>query len=332
MLIPVLIWGLLGCSRQPEKITCTDTAMGTVLQQTLYVSPGTDGGKIFSEMKYLLEDLEKRELSWRETDSLVGIINTSAGKESVELTAPLESELDLVLEVGKRSKGALDITLGKVCRLWNLDHWAQIGGEDFCVPKQEEIEKFLVHTGAEEIRLKEGKIEIPENMELDLGAVGKGIACDRLQEYLQEQENVTGAVISVGGSVLTYGEKPDGENWKVGIAHPREEGNNIAVLHLEGGMCVSTSGDYERYVQKEGVRYHHILDPVTGYPADAGLVSVTIVSESGCLSDALSTACFVLGKEEGLALAESYGVQALLVDSALGIFMTEGMDKIAVLE
>jgi len=169
-------------------------------------------------------------------------------------------------------------------------------------------------------------------MQLDLGAVGKGIACDEVKMFLEKQDNVKGAIISVGGSVLTYGEKDDGTEWKIGIQHPREQGESIATLKLPGSLVVSTSGDYERYVETNGVRYHHILDPKTGKPADSGVISVTIISESGILSDALSTACFVLGKDAGLNLAQAFDAEAFIVDSDMQISMTEGMDKYLVLQ
>ena len=186
----------------------------------------------------------------------------------------------------------------------------------------------LKDTGFGRVQFPENGISLPPGMQLDLGAVGKGIACDRVRAYLNSRPQITGAVVAVGGSVVTYGQKPDGSPWKVAIVHPREEGNYLGVLSLTGEQFVSTSGDYERYVTVDGVRYHHILDPATGYPARSGLCSVTIVCGSGLLADALSTACFVLGSEQGLDLAKSYGAEALLVEEDGTLRMTEGMREI----
>ena len=163
---------------------------------------------------------------------------------------------------------------------------------------------------------------------LDLGAVGKGLALDYILEILKENSDVLGGTVSVGGSVLTYGTKPDNTVWRVGVANPENPSENIGVLYLEGQWCVSTSGDYERYMEIGGVRYHHIIDPATGMPADSGLTSVTIVTKDGLLSDALSTACFVLGREKGLELAVQYGAEALFVESDGEISMTPGMEEI----
>lgn len=194
------------------------------------------------------------------------------------------------------------------------------------IPTQEQITFALTHTGYENLSLTDGTVMLPKDMALDLGAAGKGIACDRIAAYLREQ-SVYGAVISVGGSVVTIGKKPDGTPWQIGIVDPWDTSSLVGILYLEGENFVSTSGDYERYVEVDGVRYHHILNPATGYPADSGVRSVTILCDSGILSDALSTACFVLGVEEGMALAESYGAEALFIDTEGNISMTDGMKQ-----
>ena len=132
-------------------------------------------------------------------------------------------------------------------------------------------------------------------------------------------------MISVGGSILTYGNKPEGGAWQIAVTDPQDPSQSVGVLTLDGGYCVSTSGDYERYVEVDGVRYHHILDPRTGFPARSDVAGVTIVTTDGFLSDALSTACFVLGSEEGQKLLEKYDAEGLFIDHEGTITMTEGM-------
>lgn len=175
---------------------------------------------------------------------------------------------------------------------------------------------------------------IEDQCTLDLGAVGKGIACDVAQNYLKQQKEVSGAVIAVGGSILLYGSKADGSNWKVAVQNPRgQDGEAMGVLSLSGTTNVSTSGDYEKYFMQDGKRYHHILDPSTGYPADSGLISVTVVSDNGLLSDGLSTACFVLGKEKGQKLLESYGAEGIFIDQNKKVTVTKGLkDKFTILD
>ena len=161
---------------------------------------------------------------------------------------------------------------------------------------------------------------------VDLGAAGKGIGCQEAEEILKETD-AAGAVAAIGGSILLYGEKPNGDMWKIGIANPRNETGDsyLGTLTLEGTVTVSTSGDYEKFLIKNGKRYHHILDPHTGFPAESGLISVTVVSREGWLSDALSTACFVLGYEKSLDLLEQYGAQAVFVDENYRVCVTDGL-------
>jgi thiamine biosynthesis lipoprotein len=195
------------------------------------------------------------------------------------------------------------------------------------IPTQEAIREALTHTGYELVQSRETQWTFPTGLTLDLGAIGKGVACDYALQYLSDMEGIDAAVVNIGGSALLYGEKPDQTDWVIGIVHPRDTENFLGWLHLQGQWCVSTSGDYQRFVEVDGVRYHHILDPATGYPADSGVLSVTILSKSGALSDALSTACFVLGVEKGLALAQELGAHALFVDQDLNLYMTLGMEQ-----
>jgi len=245
-----------------------------------------------------------------------------------ELSEEMQRVLEQCLMVAQRSGGAFDPTIGKVVRLWNIDEWAVAEDtESFTLPTQEQISVLLTDCGYERIQLQDKQISMPSNMQLDLGAVGKGIALDEIAALLEQRTEVTGGVISVGGSILTYGSKEDGSPWKVGIVNPTDTRKQLGYLSLTGQWCVSTSGDYERYVEVDGVRYHHILNPHTGMPAASGVRSVTILSESGLQSDALSTACFVLGVEEGMALVEDFGAEALFVEENGEITMTDGMNK-----
>lgn len=329
--LSISLFAFMGCSRRGEKLAVIDTAMGTVVQETLYAADMESGQEAAKEILAEIVRLEQESLSWREGSSEIAGINRTAGEEAgAILTEQMQVYLEQIWQVSERSQGALDITVGAVTRLWDLDTWAAADGavqEEFREPEMGLLQEVLDNTGYEGVTLEGNKIYLPQGMSLDLGAVGKGIACDRIGDYLTEQQDITGAVISVGGSIVTYGKKPAGGSWKVAVMHPRKEGAYLGTLSLQGEWYVSTSGDYERYVEKDGVRYHHIMNPKTGYPADSGVCSVTILSDSGLLSDALSTACFVSGVEEGMQLAEEFGAEALFVTKELEIVMTEGMEK-----
>lgn len=166
-------------------------------------------------------------------------------------------------------------------------------------------------------------------MTIDLGALGKGIAADQVRLLLGSKvsnKEIRGAVVSIGGTILTCGNKPGRAPWQVGIRNPRGNiSDMLGTLSLRGTHVISTSGDYEQYFEENGRRYHHIFDPKTGYPAESGLMSVTIVCEDGIYSDGLSTACFILGMEDSLELLELYDAEAVFVTTDRRVYVTEGL-------
>jgi thiamine biosynthesis lipoprotein len=168
---------------------------------------------------------------------------------------------------------------------------------------------------------------VEEGATLDLGSVGKGIGCDVISGFLKNQPEVSAMIVNLGGSsVMTYGQKPDGSDWKVAVTDPRNtEGDYLGIVTLVGEEYLSTSGDYEKYFIQDGIRYHHILDPSDGYPADNGITAVTVVGSNGLDADGLSTACFVLGVEEGAKLLEEYNADGLFVDEDGNVYLTPGM-------
>lgn len=330
----LILFVMTGCGNGTIKISEATIGMGTVVQKTIYVKEEETGKEVLATINSYLQKYEEELLSWRESDSEIAKINASAGiQQGYEVQSEeLMKYLQMIWEVSRKSNGALDVTVGMVTKAWNIDEWATGDDELFQIPQEKELEELLQNVDYQKVLLEGGKVYLPAQMSLDLGAVGKGIVCDKIGEYLKSQDTVTGAVITVGGSVITYGAKPDGGTWNIAIVHPREEGTYLGKVSVQGEYYIATSGDYERYVERDGIRYHHIMDPLTGYPANSDVCSVTIVSDSGLLSDALSTACFVLGSEEGLRLAEEFDVKALFVTRDMEIIMTQGMESIFIPE
>ena len=282
--------GLVNSAKQYQN---TGFAMGTVISQNMY------GGneEIANEVLGIINEVEKT-ISWRIEGTDIDRVNDAAGTDTpVEVSDKLAGWLTACEEVYEESEGALDIAIGAVARLWD------IGGENPRIPEQAELETAMERLDADELQIEGNKVSfLRKGGQLDLGAVGKGIACDEIYDYIITNYPDINGTFSVGGSVLIYGEKPNGQSWKVGIRDPRgEEGAYMGSLTFSQKpgekINVSTSGDYEKYFEVDGVRYHHILDPDTGAPAESDLISVTIISESGFLTDALSTACFVSGKD-----------------------------------
>ena len=351
-------------TNSPQEYSKTDFVMSTVLSEKIY---GTKD--VTQDIKEELDKLEKEQLSWREDSSIVSKINADAQKGTkTKLDSDMTSWVEDSLELAKRSNGAFDPTIGRLTRLWNIEgdnpkvpskqeikntledtgytkiHLEKVESQNTANTKKN-VDKDIKYNTAKNKETSEdtsqntntnesvSSIYIGDKCTLDLGAVGKGIACDVVQDYLKKQKEVSGAVIAVGGSILLYGSKADGSDWNVAVQNPRgQDGEVMGVLSLSGTTNVSTSGDYEKYFMQDGKRYHHILDPSTGYPADSGLISVTIVSDSGLLSDGLSTACFVLGKEKGEKLLETYGAEGVFIDQNKKVTVTKGLkDKFTIL-
>lgn len=208
------------------------------------------------------------------------------------------------LQLSEETKGAFDPTVYPLTKLWGFAHAPEESVERHrTAPSQEEIDQILPRIGWEKVQVS------AEGQELDLGGIAKGYTSDRIMKIFDEYE-LTGGIVSLGGNVQCYKRKPDGRPWKVGIRLPQRPdpaGNGIGAETILGVLttdacAVITSGSDQRYFidEKTGKLWHHILDPKTGYPADNDLLSVTIISREGTMADALSTACFVMGKEEAI--------------------------------
>lgn len=280
---------LVGCGK-PEQTTlfCMDTVMDLQLW-------GKDAAECTSLLTVLLQE---QEALWSATDpdSLLSAINETP---AVSLDVSQQTLLQQAEQLSARTGGAFDPHLGALVEAWGFYD------DQFRVPSQEAIDAAL---GVQQ---------------WDLGGALKGYAGSACVKIL-EQRDVDRAILNLGGNVQTYGEKADGSPWQVGIQNP-DGGDYIGVLSVEGTMAIVTSGDYQRYFEENGVRYHHILDPQTGYPADSGLRSVTVVCRDGLTADALSTALFVMGLEESAALwRQSQDFEAVFILTDGSIYATEG--------
>ena len=297
-----------------KTYTATGYVMGSYMQQTIY---SRDGEAAAADALTRAAETEAL-ISWRVEDSDIQKLNAAAGISAVPIHDRTRSILTAALDVAKQSGGAFDPTILPVSSLWNFD------GEVHAVPSADQISKFLPCVSYQNLTLSSDQAFLQINgSAVDLGAAGKGAACDDAIAAYREQ-NATGEVVSVGGSIGLYGQKPDHTVWTIAVRDPRGEdlSAQLGTLDLPLGktesLCISTSGSYEKAFTQDGVTYHHLLDPKTGYPAKSGLVSVTVLHESGLYSDLLATACFILGVDAGCDLLETYG--------ASGIFVTKSGD------
>lgn len=248
--------------------------------------------------------------------SEISHINQAQG-QPVAISEKTKLLLQKALSYSVLSSGAFDCTIAPVSQLWDFKK------NPPQVPDPLVLQSALSHVGYQNILLTEKTAALSDPLaQIDLGGIAKGAIADEMAEFLQEQ-GVTSAIINLGGNIYGIGKNVNGAPFSIGIQKPFSS-ELIGTIQVENSSVV-TSGTYERYFKKDGILYHHILDPKTGYPADNGLDSVTILSEKSVDGDALSTACFVLGEEKGAALIESLaGMEAVFVRKDGSVFLTSG--------
>lgn len=307
LLCLVLLLG--GCAAGPEEaeIYAMDTLM------TLQVW-GAGRAEAVAQLKGMLNGWDGQ-LSVTREGSLVRQLNEG---QAVSLTGELEALFSGALALSRETGGALDPCLYPVTRLWGFTT-----GE-YRVPTQEELDALLSLTGSDKLTLSGKTASLAPGAQLDLGALVKGWAGSRAAAYLEERGDVACAILALGGNIQTFGTKPDGSPWQVGIQNPA--GSGVAgILSVTGTWAVVTSGGYQRYFEEDGVRYSHIIDPKTGYPVSNGLASVTVLCQDGLRADGLSTALTVMGLEKAAAFwREHRDFEAVFILDSGEIYATPG--------
>lgn len=313
----LLLCSVSGCSGSRAgagKISEKWFLMDTVVSVTLYDS---SDGEI---LRGCFEELARCDRLWSRTDPESEIYLLNLG-EIFEVSEETSELLKKALYFSELSDGAFDVTICPVSKLWSF----KSGGT---VPDEAAVAEALRRVGYKNMTVTEQNEVIfsVSGMETDLGGIAKGYAADRLKEYLLEQ-GVKSALINLGGNTLCIGEKPDGSPFRVGIQYPFKGQNEIiAVLQIRN-MSVVTSGIYERSFERDGVLYHHLLDPATGYPVNNELLSVSIICKSSADADALSTACFVLGLDKGMELINGMdGYYAVFITKDCELHFSEGAE------
>lgn len=287
------------------------------------ISYSVIGGKTEQAIAAMTAELSRLEnkLSRFIPDSEVSRINQLAGIGHVKISCEMVEILSLALRLSKISQGMFDITIAPLVDLWDYKNAKN-------APNKPEIRNILSKIDYHEMMLNPKDCIVglsKRGQSIDLGGIGKGYASDQCMQIFQ-QYGVNSAYISIGGNVSTLGNKPDGTLWRVGIRHPRHDEWLIGAVRV-AGKAVVTSGDYERcFFDSQNKRWHHILNPITGYPAESGLISVTVVADSAMNADALSTAIFVAGIDKGLGyLAQFPSTEVVIVDKNLSVFITQGL-------
>ncbi|WP_077532718.1 FAD:protein FMN transferase [Massiliimalia massiliensis] len=321
-IFPILLAGFLlaalpsSCSAPSRGEEVSFTAMDTAMTGRFY---GKDAKQAAEAYQQEIADLEQL---WSKTisSSDVSRLNQSGSLKKEALDPRTVSLLRRSMEISELTGGSFDPVLGRLVSLWG------IGTEQEQVPEADELVSASKESGAEHLSEKDGSFTLSGNAQLDLGGISKGAATDEIRQSLSGL-SLDGYLLSLGGNIYVSGEKPDQSEWKIGISDPDGESAYLGYLSVSD-CAVITSGDYERFFVRDGIRYHHILDRATGSPAQSGLRSVTVVSKDAALADALSTALFVVGAEKGLAFCgQQPDAEAVFVTDDGFVYLTDGLKE-----
>ncbi|WP_430883673.1 FAD:protein FMN transferase [Fusibacter sp. JL216-2] len=308
-----------GCSdqkNQTQPISKTTLQFGTVIQITVFDEADAPAlEKVLSHMK-VLED----ELSTSVENSNISLFNAADSSETIQLTDHAQAVIQRGLYYSELSGGKFDITIEPIVDLWGIGHEdARVPGADELLEATELVDYKLLDYDPQAGTLK----KLKDGVKIDLGGIAKGYAADEAARILHEN-GVEKALINLGGNVYALGSK-DGKPWKVGVQNPLDaQGTMVGIVEVED-TAVITSGVYERYFEEDGVRYHHILDPDTGYPINNEILGISIITEKAIDGDALSTLVYAKGLEAGMDFVESLdGVDAIFVSRDKTIYLSSG--------
>lgn len=318
----LILAGCAGCSSQanPPEAEVQEAANGLFAMDT-YINMTAYGSDAENVLKLAAARIQELEKLWSVTDENSEIYTANhSGGAAVGISADTEELLRFALSMARETGGALEPTIYPVLTAWGFTT------DNYQIPEQNEIDRLLELVDYEAIGLTDTTVTVPDGMQLDLGAVGKGYAADKTAAILREN-GVESALLDFGGNILTVGTKPDGSPWRVGVRDPDTEGN-LGVLEV-ADQSVVVSGGYEKYfVGEDGQRYWHIIDPETGRPARSGLVQVAIVSRESKLCDALSTAIFVMGLDKAIDYWQAHrDYDMILLTEDREVYLTEGLQE-----
>lgn len=299
------------CQQNIHKVRVERFQMNTLFQVVVYAKDQRQAKQWAEKALDVVSHLEEK-YSIHRTNSLLFSLNRE-GKGTLD-----DDLLVVWKEVEKLftlSEGLFDPTIEPLMRLWGFYH-----NGNPRIPSEREIRTTLDNIGFSAIKRNTTNIFL-HNRRLDFGGILKGYALDKAAEYLKTKP-INGFLINAGGNIVVWGTKPNKIKWQIAIRHPRKVNDIIALFSLDKGS-VATSGDYEQYFIENGKRYHHILNPFTGYPISNGVASVTVVTETGIESDGFSTLFFLIGKEKGIALANKLKIGVCYIMDDLSLWTNQ---------
>jgi thiamine biosynthesis lipoprotein len=313
---------LLSCETKETKIVKrTQFIMGTLVEITVRATDNDLAHKAIDKSFDEMSRLEKI-MSTRLPESELSKLNLSTGNENkITVSSDLLKVIQLGVHWGDFSNGAIDISIGPAVTLWKFN------SESPALPDPEKLKTAVDLIDYQNISIDRNSISLKNaGMSLHLGALGKGYAVDRAVDFLKSS-GIKNGLVNAGGDLMAFGSGQEGKPWRIGLQHPRKPEAMIASLDL-ADKAVATSGDYQRYFIRDGKRYHHILNPKDGEPAE-NVMSATVIADTVADADALSTALFVLGPEKGINLIDSLdGVEGMVITKSGSAFFTSGFNNL----
>ena len=317
----ILIFIFVTGKYEKPEVMKNSYALGTIINLRAY---GNKAEKAIDEAIEKLNDIDDKMSAFKE-DSEISKINSKAGTSSEEIVSKdTYFVVKNAVEYSEILEGTFDPTIRPLVKLWS------IGTKEEIIPEKLQIEETLKLVNYKDVLLNESKHSImlkQKKQALDVGGIAKGFAADEVRDVFYKH-NIKSALIDLGGNIFALGSKEDGSPWRVGIQNPfKPRGEYVGILSVKNKSVV-TSGNYEKYFMKDGQRFHHIIDPKTGYPSQSKIISATIISDNSIDGDGLSTGIYILGIEKAMKIIEGIpGIEAIFITEDKKIYRTSGINK-----
>ncbi len=315
-LVALILWRVLGSTASTETYTDTIFAMDTYITQTIYDGDSASAGAAAEELINSEESILSRFVEGFDLQKVTVGEVSEVSAETVTLIRDCSSFAERFSDLT-----GFSLLMGSLSDLWGF------GTDTPAVPSSEDIVAALANANAATLTVVDDTHILLTGGAIDFGGVAKGYVAEKILELYQSYD-VTSAVVSVGGNIALLGCKQNGDPFTVGLRDPILGGDNLAGTLELSDCIISTSGGYERYFEQDGITYHHILDPATGYPADSDLLSVTVISQNGTMADYLSTALFVGGSEAVLSHLEEDDFMVIAIREDGGIYLSSGLQDV----
>jgi len=321
-----LLISLFGCSRHERVFSESRVTMDTITTITVVSSSDEEARRAIDAGFREIKRLEVL-LNYFSPDSEITMINKHSGIRPVKVSHETMEIIKKALEIADITGGTFNPAIGPVIKLWRFSRQDKAD----MIPPDKELKNALQLADYKRIRIDEGSSEVyleAKGMEIDLGGIAKGYAADRAVDVIKRM-GIKAGLVAIAGDIKGFGLRPDHRAWHIGIQDPRPDDNNsesvFATLYLNKGHSISTSGDYQRFFIKGGKRYHHIIDPRTGYPSESSTISLSVIASDGFMADALSTGMFIYPPHQAITILESLGVEGVIVDDQKRVYVTKGL-------